>query len=170
MDPMFTAGGPGRVSRWLRTYRVPVLMTALFGLALAGLALVPRPNDTSSDITDRPARSRTRAPEHSPCIACPLGKKCDASGQCVFEDTTPPPCEKGTSYDEEEGFCLPDPTAKPTAPPTKTLAPGAVPRSTPRPSLGPSTGPPTPQPTPVATPREPATPKPATPAPTPDGE
>lgn len=141
MDPSFTSGAPGRRRRlaaWLRTYRLPVTMTAVFVAALMLFAVLPDPGVSRANPTPEPT---SPPPDRSPCIACGIGERCDEStGQCVLVEETPVACREGTHFSEEVGYCVPDPTPRPTAAPTKTLAPDALPTPEPTPT--------TPEPTP----------------------
>jgi hypothetical protein len=134
---MFTSGGPGtwnRLSRWLRTYRVPVTTAGAFVLVLVVATIVGRLGGGPSDAAT-PTEEPAATPVRSPCIACGLGQQCDeATGRCVFADPTPVACAQNAEYDEEEGYCVPDPTPRPTPYPSETLAPGATPRMTPAPT------------------------------------
>lgn len=150
MDPSFTSGGPGRWRRltaWVRTYRWPVAMTGVFIAALLVFAVLPGPGRPQAESTPEPT---SPPPERSPCVACGIGERCEEStGRCVLVEETPLACQEGTHFDEDVGYCVPDPTPRPTAAPSKTLAPNELP--TPEPTPEPS---PTPEKTQTPDPEE----------------
>lgn len=138
MQPQFTSGDPrlAKLRTWSRTYRVPLGMTGAFLAVLVLFSVAPSPGRSSPEATPPPP---TVAPERSPCIACGIGERCDElTGTCVLDTETPTPCEKGTHFEEDLGYCVPDPTPEPTPPPSQTLAPDATPRTTPRPTPEPT--------------------------------
>lgn len=165
--PVFTSGGPdpeSRLARWLRLYQAPLLLSAAFILLLGmAFAFAPARVRSSSGVrTPRP--SSEPGSTHQPCPACGIGERCDkATGQCLLEPVTPPPCVEGARFDERAGYCIPDESPRP-ARPNQTSAP----RTTPRPSSVETPFPvQTPQSTPPSTPRTPKPPTTPEPPPSP---
>lgn len=132
-----------------------------FLLVLAALVLTSpgRIETAGPEATDVP--HRMSGPRTSPCIACPLGHTCGDTGQCVLIERTPVECVKGATYDEDEDFCVPDPTPEPPSPRRAPARGSGGTPARPTPSGTPDLSPPPTDPTPEPTP------PPATPAATP---
>ena len=90
---------------WVRTFRTPLWLGAVFIGLLVLFALTPDPKTASG--ASEPSAEPTPGPHE--CVVCPIDQRCDAkSGQCKFLDHTPLPCVKTATYDERAGFCLPE--------------------------------------------------------------
>jgi hypothetical protein len=110
------------VRGFVRAYRTPLWLTAVFVLLLLVFAITPDPD------TARGAGEPTSEPTPGPheCVVCPIDQKCDpTSGQCLFVDHTPLPCVKSAKFDKKAGFCLPE--GAPPAPAAATEPAGRVP-------------------------------------------
>lgn len=108
-------------------------MVGAFGVALIAFSLAPLP--VQQPVAD--TLSRTPGPEtprRSPCVACGVGQRCDpATGRCELVERTPIPCVHGSTYDPEEGFCIPDETPRPPTPRVVTTPTPDVRSATPAP-------------------------------------
>lgn len=108
---------------WGGTYRIPVLLSVVYVLVIALVALVPA--SRRADVTG--AESTPLPPERpADCVVCGIDQTCDPdTGRCVFVEATPLPCIEGTRFDESAGFCLPEAGAQPTIAPAEPTPRGA---------------------------------------------
>ncbi len=91
-------------------------MLGAFAAALVAFSLAPVP--VQEPVADTIARTPgPQTPSRSPCVACGVGHSCDpATGRCELVERTPIPCVRGSTYDPDEGFCIPDETPPPPTP------------------------------------------------------
>ena len=124
---------------WIRAYRVPMLLLAVFVALMVVLAAVPDTETTDAEVVARSTAEPTPGPRERQCPVCGIDETCDPdSGQCRLVEWTPPPCVESARFDERAGFCLP--VGAPPAPapvvdsgeevgdPEKTERPDAVER------------------------------------------
>jgi hypothetical protein len=94
--------GPGG---WMRAFRTPLWLAAIFVVVMVVFAITPDPKSASG--ASEPSAAPT--PGSRECVVCPIDQRCDAkSGQCKFIDHTPLPCVRTAKYDDKAGFCLPE--------------------------------------------------------------
>jgi type VI secretion system secreted protein VgrG len=146
----------GRMARWVRIYRAPLVMSALFVAVLLALVVTSDPNrDARRPAGATDVADLVEAPARSPCPACGIGQRCDeATGQCIVVERTPLPCEEDTHYDEEQQYCVPDNTPPPVREPRVTREPAVT--EEPPPTFDPNE----PPQDPLMTPRPPSSPEP----------
>lgn len=95
-----------------KTYRTPVILTAVFAVLMLVFAITPDPT-TAKSVAPESTFEPTPGPHE--CVVCAIDRICDpGTSQCVFVDHTPLPCVKSAKMDDQAGFCLP--TGAPAAP------------------------------------------------------
>lgn len=130
---------------WTRRYRLALFLTGGFVVLLIALFILsPARRAPASRLVESRPTTAVEGVQHTPCPACGIGQRCGASGSCQLESQEPLECVKGSHFDRQNGYCVPDPTPRATPYPTRTWRPGL------RPAPTPSGGVRTPQPSPTA--------------------